>query len=615
MSRCNLLLVVAALWLPGCTGPARAVRYLDSAELPDTWRTHAERTGYAETGRYTETVDFCRRLAEFSPYARYTNFGRSAEGRELPLLILSRHGAFAPGPQRHDTVCVLVQNCIHAGECDGKDASLELARDILVTGRRAELLAHVTLVIMPIFNTDGHERFGPYNRINQNGPREMGWRVTANNLNLNRDYMKADAPEMQHWLRCWTAWQPDLWFDNHVTDGSDVQYDLFYSTTTGPGLDPDISEWVGQGLLPHLLTQLAADGHLVLEYSYPRNEKDLAQGINAIVGYSPRYSTGYGAICNRPAFLVETHALKPYDVRVRTTYDVLVHTLEYVNAHWSKLRAAVCAADERCAAARGADADGGLPLVWGRGDEHEDITYRGMQGVLQKSEITGADLLQYTAAPQEVATRMYKHSRVTKSIVPPAAYLVPPQWTEALQRLEWHGITRRVLAEPVRLEVERYRLDNVKFAERSFEGRCQPRFETHAERAAVQFPAGTIVVPLDQPRARVVAHLLEPEAPDSLMGWGFFNAVLEQKEYAEDYRLEPIARQMLAQDAALRREFEAKLRDDPAFAADPAARLNFFYQRSPYWDELMNVYPVARVLDPATLAGLPCRPSGSGRRP
>ncbi len=597
------------LMLAGCAGqPGQrtvAPKYLDARDLPDTWRTHAELTDYQETGRYVEVVAFCRRLAATSPYAHLTSFGVSGEGRELPLLVLSSDRAFTPAAAMSSgKILVLVQNCIHAGECEGKDASLALARDILITGQRADLLRHVNLLIMPIFNVDGHERFGPASRINQNGPREMGWRVNAVNLNLNRDYTKADAVEMQAWLRCWNAWQPDFFFDNHTTDGSDCQYDVFYSTALDADAAEPVQTWTRVQLLPAVLSKLAAGGHLALPLSDPRDPLDLTKGIDANSPYLPRLSTGYVAVCNRPTILVETHSLKPYRQRVQATYDIMVAALEELNRDPGSLRAAIRSADEQCARARGAGSDGQVPLRLAISDAYESITYRGIAAVNRKSEITGSDVVEYTGRPLDVETRFHGQLRVEKSVVPPLAYLIPPQWTDVIHRLELHGIDHFRLKQPARLDVETYTLEDAKFSGHSREGRLLPSFRVVARRETREFAAGTAVVPLDQRRAKLAINLLEPEGPDSLVAWGFFNAVLEQKEYAESYVLEPIAREMLAKDASLRREFEERLGSDPAFAKDPHARLNFFYRRSIYFDKALNVYPVARVTDVAALADL-----------
>ena len=197
--------------------------------VPTEWQTLAEKTNYRETPRYDETIAYSRKLADASPLIRFESFGKSGEGRDLPLLIAASGNTFTPQAARSaGKVVLMIQACIHPGESDGKDAGLALLRDIAITKTRTALLDHAVILFIPIYNVDGHERFGPFNRINQNGPAEMGWRVTTTNLNLNRDYMKADAPETRAWLKLWTEWNPDLLMDCHVTDGADFQYNITY---------------------------------------------------------------------------------------------------------------------------------------------------------------------------------------------------------------------------------------------------------------------------------------------------------------------------------------------------------------------------------------------------
>lgn len=606
------LLVLPAL--AGCRSAVdRGVRFIDPEALPGCWRTHAERTEYAETARYAETVAFCRRLADESPWACYTSFGRSGQGRELPLLILSRTRAFTPAARRASgKPLVLLQNCIHAGECAGKDACLELARDIVITGTRRGLLEHVDLLIMPIFNVDGHERFGPYGRINQRGPREMGWRTTARNLNLNRDYLKADAVEMRHWLRAWVKWQPDLLIDNHTTDGSDHQYELLYGAAVTQLAAEPIIAWTEQTLLPTVLARMAADGHLVLVYGGPRDRGDPSQGIVAYNAFSPRFSTGYGAIANRPALLLEAHAYKSYARRVRATYDFIVHTLEEVNRRPAALRAAVRAADAQTARWRGADAPGGqVVLRVEMGEQAEPFVYKALALEVRDSDIIGGRVIEYLGEPRDVPTVLYRHTPVVAAVMPPLAYLVPPEWQEVIDRLGLHGIEFFRLGRSVRLAVGSYRFEDVTFPSRPYEGRLMPEYRVTPLVEEREFPPGTVVIPLAQPRARIAVHLLEPEAPDCLVRWGFFNSVFEQKEYVEAHVIEPLARQMLADDPELRREFEQKLLADEDFARSPRARAAFFYRRSPYWDQRLEVYPVARVLGEEGLTRL--RSAAAGR--
>ncbi len=592
------------LIIVGCTN--RGPTLYEPDQLPPTWRTHAELTDYHETGDYSQTIDFCRRLAHASPLVHYATFGSSGQGFDLPLLILSTDNAWSPR-HAHNTgkPLVLIDNCIHPGECCGKDASLQLARDIALTPVGHELLTHVNLLIIPIFNVDGYRRFGPYNRINQAGPAQMGWRVTATNLNLNRDFAKADTPEMQSWLALWNRWQPDLFIDTHATDGSDHRYDLLYSATVGPSVPPPIDAWVADTLLPHVLPAVEAAGYPTFPYSGPVDRVDLTRGINAAVGYGPRYSHGYGGICNRPSILLEAHAYKPYRRRVLCTYEFIRATLELLNEQGTALQHAIRQADELTITNRGGLIDGQVPLAVERNGQGRSITYLGLRGERVQSDIAGYPVLTYTDEPTDVATVLFDQADVRTAIAPPAAYLIPPQWTDVIARLGFHGIKYFRLAGPRTLAVESCRFEEVSFPKFPFEGRHAPRYQVVPTTGEREFVAGTVVVPMHQRRARLVAHLLEPIGSDALLRWGFFNAIFERKEYFEAHAMEPVAREMLAADPELRQEFEQRLAADEEFANDANQRLNFFYERSSYYDVMHNRYPVGRLMDERVLMSLP----------
>src|SRR2546428_6335020 len=305
---------------------------------PGDWRTPAERSDYATTSRDAETIAYARRLQAAAPgQVRLEAFGRSGEGRDLFILVVSKDGVFDPAAlHKAGRPIVLVQNAIHAGEMDGKDASLALLRDIVVTKEKAALIDRAVLVVIPIYNVDGHERVSPYNRINQNGPRETGWRTQARNLNLNRDYMKADAPETRAFLRLWNRWLPDLFVDTHVTDGADFQYDTTYGIDTGPDVFPALAEWKRVALAPYIETSVAASGHVVAAYLNFKDDLDPSQGLT-IAQDVPRFSTGYINLQNRPALLLETHMLKDYKTRVLGSYEFLRAVLEVVNRDAGRL--------------------------------------------------------------------------------------------------------------------------------------------------------------------------------------------------------------------------------------------------------------------------------------
>lgn len=560
------------------------------------WRTHAERTDYRETSPYAETIAYCERLDRASSWISFTSFGTSPEGRSLPLLVLSRDEAFTPeAAHKTGKPVVLIQNGIHSGEIDGKEACLALAREIAITKSLASLLDHATVLVIPIYNTDGHERSSPYNRINQDGPADMGWRATAQNYNLNRDYLKADAPETRAFLKLFNAWMPDLFIDTHVTDGADFQYDVLYTMESHNYVAPEIAAYVDNVFQPHVQPAMERAGHIVEGYFYPGDSNDPSKGILRMV-FTPRFSNGFAALRNRPMILVETHMLKSFKIRTIATYDLLVETLKEVNRDPKALRDAVVTADKSSRAlATGTDPDRKIPLGFELiADKSRKVPYRGVKFTIDQSDISGGPRITYSKEPLDSEVDLYDAFRETSSVTVPGGYIIPPAWTDVIERLQAHGIRLEKLTEPVTAEFETYTLTEPKFAQNPFENHHPVRFKTTAGRERRTLPAGSIVVRLDQQPWKIAVHLLEPAAPDSCAAWGFFSSIFEQKEYGEMYALEKLAADMLSKDPALKKEFEDKLKSDEAFRSNPYARLDFFYRRSPYWDSHIGAYPVVR---------------------
>ena len=582
----------------------------ESPAVPSDWMTPAERTDYRETPRYAETIAFSERLAAASPWVRLVHFGESGEGRALPLLIVAKDGTFTPEAARKaGKVVVLVQACIHAGESEGKDAGLALVRDIAITKTRAELIDRAVLLFIPIYNVDGHERFGPYNRINQNGPAEMGWRATSAGLNLNRDYIKADAPETRAWLRLWNEWQPDLFIDCHTTDGADFRYNITYQFERHENAPMSIRQWMREIFEGRVVPAVEAEGNLVSPYIVLHDETDPARGIDEFIS-TPRFATGYVPLTrNRPALLIETHMLKPYRSRVRGTYDVLRFMLAEVNRDPASLIKAVRAADEEAGSwGRSYDPQRRVALEVEPTEGSVPFLFKGVRYRRELSEISGAVRIIYESEPLDLEVPLRNQARVSVSVAPPLYYIVPPQWKSVIELLAAHGVMMRRIEEPLTVEVESYRFRDVKWAPSSFEGRVLLSFVADPIHERRTYPRGSVLVPVAQPAARLILHMLEPQAPDSLVRWGFFNAIFEQKEYGEDYVLENLARRMIAEDPKLKEEFEERVARDPKFAADARARLRFFYQRSPYWDAQLNLYPVGRILNPIAVRSIELKP-------
>jgi hypothetical protein len=568
------------------------------AQSETDWLTYYEKSGYLETPRYEETIAFCQRLDAASNWVSYRSFGKSPQGRDLPLVIADKDGYFTPEAVRKaGKAVVLIQSGIHAGEIDGKDASLMLIRDMTINKKLASLLDSVTVLFIPIFNVDGHEKFGPFNRMNQNGPREMGFRATAQNLNLNRDFLKADAPEMRAWLALFNRWLPDFLVDNHVTDGADHQYVLTYGIETNGNVAEPLRRWTAEEIAPVLEAKMSSDGLSIMRYFSMKERPDLRNGL-VMQPYSPRYSTGYGAVQNRVFMLVETHALKNYHTRVTGNYIFLKHLLTYLNAHKSALLKINQASDELTAHQLSGTV---LPLDFVV--DYGDTTWVDFLGIdydLVPSEISGDFWVKFNGKPATFRVPVFNHSVVNDSAVVPYAYLIPQEWQSQIEILKQHGVVVYRLAAEKQLTVESYHLKNPSWHSQSFEGYFRMEVTPEKIREQRTYRPGTAVILMNQRTNRVIAALLEPHAPDSYISWGMWNTIFERKEYGEDYILEKVAREMLAKDPALKTAFLESLANNPDMAENRWARLYFFYAQTPYYEKT-GIYPVGKLMQKTDL--------------
>ena len=588
-----------------------------SAQSPD-WRTPTEISDYRTTPDYAETVAYLERIAAAAPnQVRIENFGKTGEGRDLKIVIASKDAVFDPSAiHASGRAILLVQNAIHAGEMDGKDSCLALLRDIAITKTQAALLDHVVFIFIPVYNLDGHERRSPYNRINQNGPEVIGWRGNGSNINLNRDYLKADAPETRAFLKMFHRWMPDFFVDDHVTDGADFQYDVTFNADATPDVAPGIAHWLRDAVTLELERQIDAAGHLAFPTLINFNDDtDPAQGL-ANSTNPPRFSTGQMILENRPGLLVEMHMLKDYKTRVTGNYEILRALLDVLNRDATKLIALNKEADA-AAAQLGTHplSNQKFPLALAFTADTTPVVFHGYQFTRALSEVSGSMWVSYSHQPWNITLPLATGTRVVDATIPPAAYILPPQWTRVIDVLAAHDVAMRRTTAAWTGKVERYRCSGMQWQGPPFEGRhpifagegagAQPgRFgQCTLATEEMTFPAGSVVVPLNQRLSKVAIHWLEPEAPDSAVRWGLFDSIFEQREYGESYVLEKLARESLAKDPALKTEFEHRIQADPHFAASPEARLEFFYDRSP-WGLANHIgeYPVGRLL---SLDGVP----------
>jgi hypothetical protein len=559
----------------------------------DPWITPSEKTGLTETPRYDETMEWLGRLVEASPELEWISLGKSAEGREIRMVLASASGSKTPTEMKAGgKPTVLAHAGIHSGEIDGKDAGLMLLRDMTVGGSKKELLDRANFLFVPILSVDAHERFSAFSRMNQRGPKEMGWRTNRRNLNLNRDYAKLETEELRALVAAVNAWEPDLYLDLHVTDGADYQYDVTYGYNGTHAWSPAIAGWLDTTFRPAIDRQLEAMGHIPGPLSFGVNGRDMTGG-NFDWTAPPRFSTGWGDARHLPTVLVENHSLKPYDQRVLGTYVFLETTLRIVGAHGDELRKAT-------AADRAARPDK-ITLAWqvDSAATPKTVAYKAVSSELYDSPISGQQTVRWTGKPVEQVIPIIRANAPLTTVRRPANYYIPAAWYPLVEILERHGVRVERLAEARRVNVERYRLPDATLdaATSPFEGRTRYLPGTPvAEDTTVDLPTSSFVITTGQPLGTLAVALLEPEAPDSLFQWGYLSSILQRTEYFEPYVMEPLAAAMLDADPELAKAFEAALTDE-TFAADADKRLEWFYERSPFYDAEYRVYPVYRSRD------------------
>lgn len=557
--------------------------------------TVSERSGFQRTGRYDEVIKLCADFQRAYPkQVKCVNFGTTPEGRPMKALIVTRAGAFTPqAAKQRGLPVVLIQGGIHAGEIDGKDAGFLALREVLENRAAPGALDKQVLLFVPVFNIDGHERFKEWNRPNQRGPVEMGWRTTAQNFNLNRDYVKADAPEMQAMLALVNAWDPLAYVDLHVTDGAKFEHDVSIQVEPVYSADTEFRK-AGLELRTNVLADIEKQGSMPHAFYMSFAETDDPQS-GFVDGVSdPRFSTGYFPLRNRFGMLVETHSWKDYPTRVRITRNTVVSVLAQVAEHGKSWQKAAYEADARAANLAGTT----VPMTYKATDKVRMIDFRGYAYTRTPSDISGILMTRYDETKPQVWSVPLRDEIVPDMSVtaPKAGYIVPAAHAAMVAaKLKQHGISYRTLDKDAKADVETFRADKTTFAPGSLESHQRLTVEGSWKPEARTLAKGMLFVPIAQPKARLVMAMFEPKAPDSILAWGGFNNAFERKEYMEEYVAEDVAREQMAADPAIAVEFKKRVETDPMFAKNPHARLEFFAKRHASYDERFNLYPVMRA--------------------
>jgi hypothetical protein len=557
--------------------------------------TEGERSGFVSTGRYDELQPLIERFAQTYPQAvRLEKFGVSPEGRPMLAMVVSRTGVLsADEVRRRDVPVLLVQGGIHSGEIEGKDAGFIALRQMLEGQVAPHVLDKVVIVFVPVYNVDGHERFRAWNRPNQNGPAQMGQRATAQNLNLNRDYIKADAPETRAMLALVNRWDPIVTLDIHTTDGAKFQHDASLQMEPLHEGDPGLMR-LGHRISDGLLAQLRKQGSRPLSF-YPSllEYDDPASGFADNV-YSPRFSTGYFQLRNRYSILLETHSWKTYAQRVEISRNTIVDLASMAARDGTGWLQQAQAADQRASSGDPLR----VPLDFKATEKFRTIDFLGYAYTRTPSDVSGGLWTRYDdSKPQVWKVPLYDEVVPTVSAdAPGGGYIVPAAYAaEVAALLDVHGVHyERLEAARPGAAVDLFRATAAELAARTFESRQRVTVTGQWARASRDVPVGSLYVPVAQPKARLVVTLFEPLGPDSLLAWGMFNSSFQQQEYMEAYVAEAVAREQL-RDPELAKAFQQRVADDAAFAASPQQRLAFFAKRHDSAEQALNLYPVYRV--------------------
>ena len=569
--------------------------------IREDFMTDCEKSGFVKTPRFEETMAWFRKLEDFSPMVKVGSFGSSPQGRDLSMVIVDKDGLQDPKKIRaKGRVIILIESCIHAGEPDGKDASMMFLRDMIVDKKNIDLLDDVSFLFIPVFNVDGHEDFSAINRINQNGPEELGTRNTSQYLNLNRDFLKADAPEMRAWLKLYNRWMPELFIDVHVTNGADFQYVMTYAIENrGTIMEEGLRQWSLDVYEKQLNERMEKVGYPLFLYASFRKYNAPESGILIDI-FDPRYSEGYAASRNRLGLLIENHIYKPYEQRVKATIEAFIASARILAENKETLVKAIAHADKVVSSPEYRK----IPMDLTFKPVNKDsvwVDYLSWARDTVKSDLSGADWVRHNYdKPITLKCPLITSYEPTSSLQLPEAYILMPQWTDVIALLDLHDIKYTRISQQKQVEVETYRYTKAVFSSRQSEGRIPVlKTEYTTQKETLMVPEGSVIIDMNQPNGRLAAWLLEPSAPGSLVYWGFFNQVVQSTHefWIRLPYMEEKGRELLAKDPVLKAEFEER-KKDPKFANDPQAILNFFYQKVKKSAHQNNeLHPAWRVMD------------------
>ncbi len=561
-------------------------------KVPTSLITPFERDS-AHTTTHTEGVAYYQKLAQtFPTKIKLATFGSSDGGTPLHIAIISADQTFTPESVRKAGKLVLfVNNAIHPGEPEGVDATMLFVRDLLINAKKDAFLKHITVVVIPFYNVDGALNRSATSRANQNGPAEYGFRGNAQNLDLNRDFVKCDTRNAAAFNQVFTKWQPDVFIDNHTSNGADYQYTMTCIATQHSKLAPQLADYQQNALLPQLYAAMKTSGFEMTPYVSFDEIPD--NGINGFMD-APRYSTGYAALHHALGFMPETHMLKPFPSRVRGTLAFSKAIFKICFDDKNKILNAKKTAINFYKTNKTT-----FELQWKLDTtQRKSLVFKGYEAKHKASEVSGLSRLWYDRnAPFEKTIPYFDFFTPSVSVQKPTAYIVPQAYQKVIERLKWNGVDMRPLKADTMIDVEMYRINNFRSSPNPYEGHHpNSNAELGIEKQKRLFHKGDFWIDLNQNANRYIVETLEPQGMDSYFAWNFFDGILNQKEGYSDYVFEDLAAEFLKKNPVLKQKLEEKRQSDPKFAADAGAQLDFVYKNSLYFEPNFRLYPIGRVM-------------------
>lgn len=551
--------------------------------------TRFEKSGGTESPTYPEIIAWWKALDAASPMMKMMEMGPTDSGYPLHLIIVSSNKNFDLAKARQQKkIIIFINNGIHPGEPDGIDATMLLVRD-MVQGKY-KLPSNIVFAFIPVYNIGGALNRSKNYRIDQDGPVEKGFRGNAQNLDLNRDFIKMDSKNAMTFAKIFHTLDPDVFVDNHVSNGADYQHVMTLLTSQHNKLGGVMGEFMNKTFEPTLYSLMKGKGFDLVPYVNHFGDTPDKGWPEFYDG--PRYGSGYGTLWNTFSFVPETHMLKPYKQRVEATKALMESFIAFSAQHGNTIR------ELREQTTKAHQTKKEVPLSWQLDrSQWSEITFKGYEATRKPSEVSGLPRLYYDCSkPYEKKIPFYNHYRDTGFVQRPQAYIIPQGWWKVIERLQANNIQMRRFPNDTTIQVEAYRIESYQSAPRPYEGHHLNRqVQVSKTLKMVSFRKGDYYIPLSQKGSRFLMEVLEPQAEDSYFAWNFFDPILGQKEGFSDYVFEETAAKFLRENPAVRQQLEQRRASDSAFAKNAAAQLAFVYQLSPYYEASHNQYPVYRV--------------------